>query len=117
MGEFRPAKCPPGCKYQMAISGSGEEMTRHCGYILIADQMRGCDPGPGCSRYTKGGRTHQYRVRQKRGYSWDERMGFRMYLDGKTDRQIADALGVRRELVGETRRKHWVFERANGARP
>lgn len=115
---FKPAKCPPGCAYAMRLHNSaGGELLCHCGYILITGESRGCNPGPGCKRY---------RIRKKRGntsillkkngprFQWDEPKGKKMWREGKTDREIADALGVDRETIGKTRRRKWMKEDANG---
>lgn len=45
--------CPEDCKYLMWCHGKGgEKRIMHCGYILFpGNGSRGCDPGPGCTRY------------------------------------------------------------------
>lgn len=113
MAEFKPVKCPPGCRYSMCSHAFGKETVKHCGYILHTGERRGCDPGPGCTRYRRGGRlgncTHIRLGGPK--FAWDEPAGKRMWLEGKTDRQIADALGTRRDNVGRVRRLKWMKEK------
>lgn len=44
--------CPSDCKYLMMLKGKPGQKTTHCGYILFpGNGSRGCDPGPGCTRY------------------------------------------------------------------
>lgn len=116
MAEFVPRKCPPGCVYAMQAHNGGDgRKVEHCGYILYTDKPRGCDPGKNCKRYQKGDRRHAaLRVRQRRSggcaFQWDERAGYRMWKEGHTDREIADALGTKRDIVGDTRRRKWMKE-------
>lgn len=103
---FEPVKCPKDCVYRMNFHYG---MTM-CGYILITERMRGCDPGPGCIRYTTGTKKKNVLCVKPRGVkaSWDTDAGYRMYLEGKTDRQIADALGMGSvRKISEYRKRHW----------
>lgn len=45
--------CPGDCKFLMFLNGKSEKnKTMHWGYILFPENgSRGCDPGPGCTRY------------------------------------------------------------------
>ena len=114
---FEPVKCPPGCKYAMIAKHNKDgSVDEHCGYVIYMDQLRGCDPGPDCIRYEPGARIADSRFRPKqRGpkCGWDERKGFAMWQSGKTDREIADELGISRKLVSATRRRRWQKEAKN----
>ena len=114
---FKPVKCPPDCAHAMRMrDGVGGELVYHCGYILRAGESRGCDPGPGCNKYRpkKGKKPASIRVSKRKGprSQWDMEKGRQMWKDGKTDQEIADALGVHRETVGKTRRRKWMKEGA-----
>lgn len=101
MAGYTVNACPKDCIYLQNVHG--EIMC--CSYILNTSKMRGCDPGPGCKRYV-GMRKRPNR----RKPGWDTATGKRMWLEGKSDREIADALGVRRDTVGEYRRRVWRHE-------
>lgn len=118
MGEFVPAKCPPGCAYAMTDHGM-----EHCGYILLANQSRGCDPGPGCKRYRKGHfraptpmRVKDPAKRQSRisdkprkpvTPTWDVAEGRRLWEAGRTDWMIAEELGVSQSSVQRRKARYW----------
>lgn len=117
---FEPEECPADCRYLMQVHSGLKEKVVHCGYILLTERMRGCDPGPGCRAYEPGKRLSKSvgrTVKTNRGpkFTWDERTGFRMWLEGATDREIADELGVSRDLVGDTRRRKWMKEAKRNA--
>ncbi len=123
MAGFVPQKCRPGCRYAMAMTSRAEGTElRGCGYLLQTGKMRGCDPGPECSRYQRGQRRQRgsgaglrnYGQKQGPKFKWDAEAGRRMWLEGKTDREIADALGTRRDNVGFVRRKYWMKEAGDG---
>ena len=80
--------------------------TDTCDYWLIEDQLRGCDPGAGC---TKKITTKEYK---KMSYApkWDRAAGREMWLAGKSDKEIAAVYGVSGEAVGQVRRKVWEKE-------
>lgn len=112
---FEPVKCPKGCIWAMLMgNGPKGETIQHCGYILHpGNGARGCEPGPGCKRYQAGKKPGKTTIRVKKGgsrFRWDEPRGKKMWKDGKTDREIADALGVDRETIGKTRRRKWMKE-------
>lgn len=114
--QFKPVTCPPGCVYAMKLhNGPGGEKVLHCGYVLYMDRVRGCDPGPGCIRYQRGKKHGPVGLRTGPKYTWDEPRGKKMWLEGKSDREIADALGVKRDTIGDTRRRKWMKE--TGALP
>lgn len=74
--------------------------TDSCDYILIADQRRPCPPGPGCSvrRTTK-------EVKRMGKPRWDTELGRLLWLEGKSDAQIAKEMGVAPNTVLHQRRK------------
>ena len=104
---FEPRKCRPGCVFSMCLrSGDvGSGGTRHCGFILKTGQSRGCDPGPDCNQYVR-----RISPRTGRKFTWDESRGRELWLEGRTDQEIADALDVKRKVIGETRRRKWQKE-------
>lgn len=118
---FKPKKCPPNYEYA-SLYGSGGSGNRKysCDYIFREFHSRGCDPGPGRIRYTpkKGVRRVAPPMvksrKQAKGagkpFTWDERAGHQMWLDGKTDREIAEALGASQNTVGNARRRKWMKE-------
>lgn len=103
---FEPVKCPKDCVYRMIVVDG----TYMCGFILVEDELRGCDPGPGCTRYRTGTKAKTTFTIKPRGVraTWDTDAGYRMYLEGKTDRQIADALGMgSARKISEYRKRQW----------
>lgn len=111
---FKPKKCPPDCYYASlyGLGGSGKRKYS-CDYIFREGHSRGCTPGPGCVRYKpkKQIRRNVPRVKSTRNrFTWDERAGHQMWLDGKTDREIAEALGASQNTVGNARRRKWMKE-------
>lgn len=118
MDDFTPVKCPPGCAY--AMLDHGEE---HCGYVLLANQMRGCDPGPGCTRYRKGHFRQPAPMRVKdparresrisdnpRKHAppgWDVARGRQLWVDGWTNIRIAAELGISDASVQRRKARYW----------
>lgn len=118
MGEFVPAKCPPGCAYAMTDHG-----VAHCGFILLANQSRGCDPGPGCKRYRKGSFRPPTPMRVKDPARrrprisdkprkpvapvWDVAEGRRLWEAGRTDSMIAEELGISKASVQRRKARYW----------
>lgn len=115
---FEPVACPPGCAYAMT-----DHRVPHCGYILIAHQRRGCEPGPGCKRYRKGHlappapmRIKDPAKRQSRIQdtpprhtppAWNVARGRQLSEEGWIDEEIARELGVCRSSVQKRRTKYW----------
>lgn len=115
---FEPANCPPGCAYAMTDHG-----VPHCGYILLAHQRRGCDPGPNCKRYRNGHmrpptpmRVKDPAKRRRRisdkprktiPPSWDVAEGRRLWEDGWSNSRIAGELGVCESSVQRRKAKYW----------
>lgn len=117
-------QCPPDCAYTMRFSTAGDGIIhRHCGYILKAGQMRGCEPGPGCTRYQGGGaatpaamsvKAPKARVprpapikRKPRLPQWDTRKGYELYRQGLSTGRIAEVMGVGLYAVQYYRQKYW----------
>lgn len=83
-----------GCIYYAASVGS-------CDYILIEGKRRPCPGGDGCTerRYVKEknmGKT-----------KWDIQKGFELFIAGKSDREIALAVGAEASAIGAYRRRYW----------
>lgn len=95
----------------------------HCGYILLANQSRGCDPGPGCTRYRRGHfrppapmRVRDPARRRARicdkprkgvALSWDVAEGRRLWEEGWSNGRIAEELGVCKASVQRRKDKYW----------
>lgn len=113
------AECPEDCKYMMQLAGkkgqkakNDEKAIGHCGYILFpGNGMRGCDPGPGCIRYKPKKKKAPKPIQVKKPRpTWDKEKGRQMWLEGKSDREIADAVGVHPETIRKIRRRKWMIE-------
>lgn len=98
---FQVVPCPDNCVYLQTINGKGSI----CGYLLETNQMRGCDPGPGCLRYVA--KKEKIRGYKSRKPKWDVEKGRRMWESGCTDTQIAKELGIDRGTVTAYRRRCW----------
>ena len=98
---FEPAVCPEDCVYRTTING-GIPM---CGYLHITGELRGCEPGDGCKRYSAM-RTQDKRHKGK-DPSWNVEIGRKMWAEGYSDSQIGKKLGVKRVTVSEYRRRNW----------
>ncbi len=75
--------------------------TRTCDYILTTDRMRPCPAGEGCTeRYTRKEATMAKAT-------WDTAAAYDLYLAGKSDKEISEALNVPIGSVSFYRKKHW----------
>ena len=99
--------CPADCVYRRRISGT----TPYCAYWEIANKLRGCDPGANCTKYVaqrgKGGGIG-------RRATWDTQAGRAMFKQGKTCREISEALGADYAKVKECVRR-WRKDESNRA--
>lgn len=81
-----------------------------CGYLHITGELRGCDPGAGCEKYSVV-QTYGYNrgITIKRGPEpkWDVVTGRKMWKEGYSDAQIGKKLGVARETVARYRERNW----------
>lgn len=74
--------------------------TNTCDFILIEDRRRPCPPGAECTvRQGKEGKKKMGKPR------WDTELGRLLWLEGKTDAQIAAEMGVAPNTVLHQRRK------------
>lgn len=101
MAGFEPVECPPDCYFGQTLDN-----LPCCGYFILTGNIRGCDPGPGCRRY----RPATVKKCTRKAPKWDTEKGREMWLDKKSDGEIAKALGVTRTAVGFYRRNHWQKE-------
>ena len=74
--------------------------TDTCDYILIADQRRPCPPGAECTV-----RRTSKEVKKMGKPRWDTELGRLLWLEGKSDAQIAKEMGVAPNTVLHQRRK------------
>ena len=95
MQKERDSRCV-GCIYY-------GKSTRTCDYILIEDRRRPCPPGDDCTER----RTKRKAMAIGRVPKWDTEMGRLLYLDGRSDEQIAEELGVSKTAVTNYRLRHW----------
>ena len=102
-------ECPPDCRYSMKSNSTGDGRAhRHCGYILMAGKVRGCDPGAGCVRYDNGRRPRRaMAVKDRRPYAWDIARGRKLWQQGWTQGAIARELGISQASVERRVRLHW----------
>ena len=100
--ESEVPKCPEDCVYRKLINGSHWPT---CEYLLMANEMRGCEPGPGCKRYV--GQVDRIRGYKHRKPIWDVEAGKKLWEEGYTDGQIASTLGAKRQTVSEYRKRNW----------
>ena len=83
--------------------------TMSCDYYLKTDVRRPCPAGAGCTA-----RVTRKELSKMRKPKWDTELGRLLWLDGQTDGQIADALGVQTSAVTAFRKRHWE---KGGAKP
>ncbi len=77
--------------------------TGTCDYIFWIDERRPCPAGKACTvRLT--GKEWEEQVRKP---TWDVEEGYRMYLEGKKDAEIADAFRISAGAVASIRKKRW----------
>lgn len=76
--------------------------TRTCDYILMEDTRRPCPPGAGCTA-----RRTSKKVRKVGKPRWDTELGRLLWLDGKSDREIAEEMGVATNTVLHQRKTKW----------
>lgn len=75
--------------------------TKTCDYILLEGHRRPCPPGDGCTvRRTR----KDLNVRKPK---WDTELGRLLWLEGKSDGEIADELHIPTSSVTSYRRRHW----------
>lgn len=86
--------------------------TKTCDYILIEDRRRPCPPGDACTART----TRRQQMGGKKP-KWDTELGRLLYLDGRSDAQIAEELGVSQTAVMNYRIRHWGKANTQQATP
>lgn len=92
------------CHYHCPTTGT-------CDYIFIEDHPRPSPPGEGCTaRITR----KDYYMKKP---TWDTDAGRQMWLDGKSDSEIADEFHISTGAVTSYRKKHWDPKTARGGRP
>lgn len=79
--------------------------TDTCDYILIEDELRGCPAGAGCFR-----KMTNKEFRMGKTQKWDREKGRELWLQGKTDKEIAANWGVHPDAIGQVRRAVWEKE-------
>lgn len=84
-----------------------------CDYWEKADELRGCPPGNGCTRRI----TKKEYMKMAAPSKWDKAIGHEMWKDGKSDKEIGEALGVTAQAVSLHRKKYWEPGKAKAAEP
>ena len=101
---FEPAECPEDCAFRRTING----WLPMCGYLHTTGEIRGCDPGPGCTRYSIiRPQIHTQDKHKGKDPTWDVATGRKMWSEGYTDAQIGKMLGVSRQTVAAYRTRKW----------
>lgn len=95
-----PAQCPKGCRYLGKAGG-----LPCCNYYLTTGIRRPCPAGPKCTVYERKSKM-SHKV-------WSKEQAEALYRDGKTDKEIAAAVGISAVTVGAWRRS--MNLPANGA--
>lgn len=76
--------------------------TKTCDYILIEDHSRPCPAGTGCTAR----KTRKDTIKMKKP-KWDTELGRLLWLEGKTDGEIAEEFGIAISAVTAYRKRHW----------
>lgn len=76
---------------------------RTCDYWEKEDKLRGCPAGAGCDKKIT---EKEHRKMSFEG-KWDKDAGKQMWLQGKSDKEIAEAFGVSSTAVYQIRKKYW----------
>lgn len=97
---FKPAKCPEDCVYLQTVAN-----IPMCGFFLITDELRGCDPGAKCKRYI--GKNADLKNARHRKATWDVVKGKELWKQGRSDGEIGKELHVNRRAVNAYRRRVW----------
>lgn len=93
-----------GCYYLAGQVGRSHQET-YCLYWERADKLRGCPAGAGCNKkITK--KEYAMAFQSK----WDKEAGRQMWLDGKSDKEIAAAYGVSTTAVRAVRTRVWEMD-------
>lgn len=99
--------CPPD-KHCLGCYFYRGDHVKMCNYMLFTGVMRPCPPGEGCT--VKVGRKDLYMKKP----TWDTDAGRQMWLDGKSDNEIADEFHISAGAVTSYRKKHWDPQTARG---
>lgn len=85
----------------------------NCDYWLLMDKLRPCKPGKDCTVKKKDapecvdGKSAEKRDCGGRRVTWDTEKAFQMYKDGATDREIYEALGIKKNTFVAYRKRQW----------
>lgn len=77
-----------------------------CNYLLMMDVRRGCPGGAECDK--KMTKEEFYAMGLQK--DWDRRAGKAMWAAGRSDADIAKAMGVTQGTISYFRRRHWERE-------
>ncbi len=92
-----------GCAYAVRLSGDW-----CCDYLNLTGRRRPCPPGEECTVRAEGGGEAKRIWKENapmKGRSWDTEKAMALYSEGKTDREIAEAVFASPGVVGVWRRK------------
>ena len=109
---WKPAKCPKDCIYR-GREYHGEYAG--CNYLGMTGELRGCDPGEGCSRYRP---RHGKRQRAEKTPivlkgskgprpGWDTKKGRELWQQGRSVYEIAQELGISKSAVQDRKKRYW----------
>ena len=67
----------------------------------------------GCTRYEPQKKKDPVSITVKKPRpTWDKEIARKMWMEGKSDREIAEAVGVHPETIRKIRRRKWMNEEA-----
>ena len=92
------------CTDRCALCFFRGRSTGTCDYIFVMGIRRPSLPGKDCTVYLSRKEGEEILRKPK----WDTEAGRKMWLDGKTDKQIADALGTTDRAVNLYRYRKWI---------
>ena len=78
-----------------------------CNYLLMMDVRRGCPGGAECDK--KMTKKEFFAMGMQK--DWDKKAGKAMWAAGRSDADIAKAMGVTQGTINYFRKKHWEPER------
>ena len=77
-----------------------------CNYLLMMDVRRGCPGGAECDKKMTKKEFFEMGLQK----DWDRRAGKAMWAAGRSDADIAKAMGVTQGTISYFRRRHWERE-------
>lgn len=91
-----------GCSHRVQLDPS----TSCCNYMIDTGMRRPCASGYGCVCHTNP------KSEKKRGRAsdWDKALAYKLFKEGKTDKEIATAVGKSKNTVQRWRLKNRLYQ-------